>query len=182
MNRPELFHQIKESCYFVTNNGEVFKVNKGVKSFLRPCIRNGYLSVRINIDEKIKWHTIHRLVATAFIPNFENKLQVNHLNGIKTDNRVENLEWATQSENTKHAYDNKLLKPAGNRKGYSGKLNPASISVIQLTTDNEFVKEWDSINLTKEDGFVPGHISKCCKKIFKSHKGYKWMYKTEYEN
>lgn len=66
--------------------------------------RNGYLCVNFRIDGKTKIFKVHRLVAQAFISNPENKPEVNHINGDKTDNRVENLEWCTRSENLRHAY------------------------------------------------------------------------------
>lgn len=63
-----------------------------------------YNRLRLWINNSHKWFTIHRLVSDAFIPNPENKTYINHKNGIKHDNRVDNLEWVTQWENIKHAY------------------------------------------------------------------------------
>jgi len=84
--------------------------------------KKGYLMVSLSKD-KIKFTTsAHRLVAIAFIPNLENKPQVNHINGIKGDNRIENLEWCTNSENQIHAIKNKLTNPNTGEKHHNSKL------------------------------------------------------------
>lgn len=69
---------------------------------------NGYAKVALCKKGKNKHLLIHRLIAEAFIANIDKKPCVNHINGIKTDNRIENLEWATYSENTKHSFKNKF--------------------------------------------------------------------------
>ena len=71
---------------------------------------HGYFRCNLKNEGKRYDFTIHRLVALAFIPNEENKPFINHKNGIKTDNRVENLEWCNQSENVTHAVKNRLIK------------------------------------------------------------------------
>lgn len=76
---------------------------------LKPALdKYGYHRVTFSYNGKRKSYSVHRLVATAFIPNPENKPTVNHKNGIKTDNSIENLEWATQSEQKRHSINNHL--------------------------------------------------------------------------
>lgn len=79
---------------------------------LKWCFhKQWYKLVFLKVNKIQKWFWIHRIVAKTFIPNPDNKPQVNHINWIKDDNRLENLEWCTASENIKHAYANWLMKP-----------------------------------------------------------------------
>lgn len=101
-----------EGCYKVSNLGKVRSIERnGTKTggkILTPFNSRGYnrfILSKNNINKKI---TAHRLVALAFIPNTENKATVNHKNGIKNDNRADNLEWCTIRENNVHAFNNGL--------------------------------------------------------------------------
>lgn len=97
--------------YCVSNYGRVKSFKMGFPKILKPLIsRRGYLTVDLFISGKIKRNLIHRLVANAFIPNPDDKPQVNHIDGHKFNNYVDNLEWSTNKENHLHAVQNGLRK------------------------------------------------------------------------
>ncbi len=100
-----------EGKYQVSNFGRVKSFCRGRVNLMKLDVDNrGYLRVGLYKDGKQRNQLIHILVATAFIPNPENKPEVNHENGVKIDNRVENLAWVTSSENKQHAWKMGLIK------------------------------------------------------------------------
>ena len=110
-----------EGCYKVSNFGNVMALKReyssnGSKRFTEEKIlkkrinKDGYLNAALTLKGKRKDISVHRLVAMAFIDNPENKLEVNHKDGIKTNNNISNLEWNTRAENNRHAIENGLLK------------------------------------------------------------------------
>lgn len=98
--------------YLITTSGQVTSLSYGAtkkpRSLKTQKSKHGYNYVVLTKDRLHKVFTIHRLVATTFIPNPLNLPQVNHRNGIKHDNRIENLEWVSCSQNHRHAYDSGL--------------------------------------------------------------------------
>ena len=106
----EIWHkcEVPYTRYEVSNLGRVRNTHTGL--VLRPWKQNwGYLNIDLYYKGQRKVCLVHNLVATAFVEGWREGLEVNHKNGVKTDNRAENLEWVTASENRQHARDVLLL-------------------------------------------------------------------------
>ena len=149
----------------------------------------GYLSVRVNK----KYYRVHRLVATKFIPNPDNKEDVNHLDGNKSNNCVQNLEWATRKENVAHAHKTGLIteralnarkkngKIAGQKFGYLvGKSNCIKIDCY---VDNRFFKTFESASeASKETGATVNRVLNMCRgKMYQTTKANKHLKKYTFK-
>ena len=138
----------------------------------------GYLFVALRKSNKTKLVLVHRLVAFCFIANPENKATVNHKDGNKSNNMLENLEWMTQKENTIHSYKDLGRKPT---KGKIGKENILSKAIIQLDLNNKIIAFYESIS-DAEKLLNINNISRVCKGKQITCGGYKWKYQHNTEN
>ena len=160
--------------YCVDDCGNVYSKNyrhKCIISIISPSKnRYGYLQVGVWKNGVRHTKLVHRLVAETFIKNPKNKPEVNHKNGIKTDNRVENLEWVTTSENEYHKF--RVL----NKGHYFGKENKKSKIVLQIK-DKKVVGKFFGLNeAQRKTGFDGSFISKCCRgEKYKAY-GFCWKY------
>lgn len=156
-----------EGLYEVSSFGRVRSLNynkTGKKIILSPGKdTHGYLFVNLCKNGKIKNNRIHRLVATAFLPNWFDDPQVNHIDEDKTNNHVDNLEWCDAKYNANYGTAIERM------------IKSLSKPVLQFTLNGEFVREWKSIKETERNGF--GAVDKCCQGKRKTHKGYIWRYK-----
>lgn len=144
---------------------------------LKPHIlTTGYAQVQGARRQK---HTVHRLVACAFVEGFASDLVVNHKNGVKTDNRPDNLEWVTSSENIRHSY--RELGRVGWCKGATSKAHPTSKAIVatNLTTGKQssFDCALDAVRagIAKDSGSV----SRCCNGKARFHNGHTFVFGDE---
>ena len=150
--------------YELSDKGILRKISN--KIILKTHLRNGYHAVNLYNPETQNKNTvnIHRLVALTFLEKVEGKNIVNHINGNKLDNRVENLEWATSKENSEHAVS------TGIQKGHPKK-------VAQYSLEGEFIKSFNSIiEASLETGANDRRISDVCKGKRKTSGGFIWKY------
>lgn len=163
----EIWKDIKgyEGLYKVSNLGRVknIKFNRFIKPFSAGI---GYLQVDLSRGNNRRKVLVHRLVAEAFIPNPENKLEVNHIDEDKTNNKVDNLEWCTRTENVNHGTRNERHSKA------------LSIPIIAINLKTYESKEYyGTSNCAKQLGLHQGHITEVLKGRRNQTGGYTFKYK-----
>jgi hypothetical protein len=149
--------------------------------------RDGYVYVRLNKNQLYYVAKVHRLVADAFIPNPDNLPEVDHINTIRNDNRVDNLRWVSCSGNKNNPITKerrrkiakeisyKVLKK---RKENGGK--KAEHTTLQYDLNGNLIREFKSLmQIGRELGYDPSSIAKCCKGKYKTSYGYIWKYKDK---
>lgn len=191
----EIWKEIKgtNGKYLVSNKGNI----KGPKGTLKLFARGLYLAVSIRYGEAGKRYAksehVHRLVATAFVSNLDNKSQVNHIDGNKFNNNADNLEWVTAQENQQH-------RAMVLGKGSAGKLNPMygksgakgpkfKDYILQVDKDGNVVNRFESaleaaryINGFTKHNIGAAKIAECCRYTRKTYHGYQWIFEKEYKS
>lgn len=168
-----------ENKYYITNDWNLFSLHRWIKKIKWWLDRDWYINVCLSINNKVKYYKIHRLVAQAFIPNPENKPQVNHKDWNKQNNCVDNLEWCTAKENINHSFKklgHKTILSTNHpyKWKYWNHLNKKIIQIDDLW--NEIF--WNSISeASRWLKISMGCISNCCKwyfyKNWKKYNSYK---------
>ena len=169
--------------YRISNYGRVMSLKRGLKRVLKPQKdKDGYLICSLWENNKGKTLKIHRLVAEAFIPNPDNKTEIDHINTDKTDNRVENLRWVTNKENMNNPITRQNCSKNNYCKGRMGSKHHNSIPIYQLTKEGEIIKKWEcAATVAKELNISSIGIRRCCQGKAFTAGGYVWKNVSDYE-
>lgn len=157
---------IKSNNYRNTKE-RILKINKS---------SNGYLTISLSMFCNGKTFRIHRLISVAFIDNPENKPCINHIDGNKFNNTIENLEWCTYSENAIHAYKNGLRIPSA--LGKLGINNKGSKLVYQYDLEGNYINQYNGTQEAhRMTGVHQGNIAACARGKYSHAGGFIWKYK-----
>lgn len=166
--------RVKSIDRIIINSLNIKKLFRGkiLKTTIHP---DGYLLCSLSIKNRSLSVRIHRLVAEAFLINSENKPVVNHKNGVRDDNRLENLEWVTVKENVQHSFKSGLRKSPNFEK--FGKLNHRSKPIIQMTKNGDFIKRYESgWEAERATGIDQGSIARVCLGRYKTAGKFIWKH------
>lgn len=176
-----------EDFYKVSNLGRLcsiggYRSNKnGTSRWFNPVLISvhvnaaGYDHHTLYVNGKRYEVLTHRLVAEVFVDNPDNKTIVDHIDGNKLNNCVSNLRWCTTSEN--------MLNPNTKRKSYT-RVNHTHVfdtPVVAISLNDNSVNVYNSMAEAEAEGFTKSAICQCCRGKRNKHKGYKWMYKSDYD-
>lgn len=160
----------KYGDYGVDKSGNVFSFKFGKERILRTATnKHGYSYVCLYVDGVKTCKKVHRLVAEAFIPNLNNNRDVNHIDGIKSNNRIENLEWCTHAENVSHAF--RVLGYKNQGVEYRKKV------VVSINKEGNRQEYPSTMEASRKTGVVQSCISRCCLGKRKTAGGYYWKFK-----
>lgn len=161
--------------YEISNLGRVRKIANGY--ILKPNIFYGlYYLISLRNGKTQKLYSIHRLVANAFIPNPLKKREVNHIDGNKHNNNVNNLEWATRKENAIHSIKNGLQTKEQLDKAIMAITLKNSKPILQIK-NGEIIKRYPSVRAAaRELGLNHSNISTCAAGKTKNAYGFEWRY------
>lgn len=155
-------------------NGRI-RIKDGRVKKLRLDSKGCYLVVELFKDKRARTFLVHRLITTTFFGR-KDGMEVNHKNGEKTDNNIDNLEWCTHKENELHKR-HILNRVSRSAMGKTGNQHIRSKPIRQINSETGGITIWESINLAALAlNCDPSSIVKCCKGKLKLHKGHKWEY------
>lgn len=146
----------------------------------------GYYLVRLYKDGVQATFAVARLVAKIFIPNPDNKPQVDHIDNDKTNNRIDNLRWVTNHENMTNEITvaRRSFKAKGKWHGpehKSGAESPTARPIVMINPVTKQTTFFGCMEETRAIGFTPSNVSKCCRGLLKHHKGMSFMYVENYQ-
>ena len=172
-----------EGLYYVSSLGRVFCAKRGshkptiLKPYLIKNRKKTYYAVKLNLAPKREQYLVHRLVATAFIPNPNGYKYIDHIDGNENNNVVSNLKWCTQSINNHNPI---AIQRQSN--SHKGKKNTAQNKEVVQLKGTTLIKRYRSIADTEVDGFLRSCVSRVCNGKLVTHKGFQWMFAQDYES